>query len=84
MEGSLLPEGSGGEEPPADPKRSAPRGVDIQAEMWYHRKVRAFERVLEGRTPRGTRRRKAFSEYTARNCEEAYGEGAGKAHDRVG
>ncbi len=59
MEGPLLPEGSGGEEPPA----------------WLRRQLEAYARGLEAAAfyvgPAKKRRRRPIRGYTIQNCEEA-------------
>ena len=61
MEGPLLPEGPGGEEPPEEPQ-----GHQEKYELGLS------AAALEGRAAPVRRRR--FSDYTNKNCEEASGE----------
>ena len=69
MEGPLLPEGSGGEEPP-----EWPRDPDEEAAMTYNARMWLFERNITDSSGHSVRRkRRAFSDYTAKNCEEAWG-----------
>ena len=81
MEGLLLPEGSGGEEPPEEPQDvldASERAMELyNAKMWL------FEQGLSGHT---VRRRRRMSDYTTKNCEEAYGgrEGRPAEADGVG
>ena len=70
MEGPILPEGSGGEEPPAV----------VQFPMWnervriqQERRMAVFELALEGYTPAMRQRRGSFNDYRIKNCEEASG-----------
>ena len=62
MEGPYLPEGSGGEQPPE----------------WLQRQLVAYAAGLEaayGTPVRGRRgKRRALSDYTTKNCEEAWGD----------
>ena len=77
MEGPYLPEGSGGEEPPAYPQMvviTTERGVEIRASEVYNARMWLFENGLSGSSSRKRRRR--FSDYTAKNCEEAWTAGA--------
>ena len=63
---SLLSEGSGDEESPA----------------WLRRHLVAYELGLEAAIAKSDvklrKKRRPFSDYTAKNCEEAYGYGAGE------
>ena len=65
MEGPFLPEGSGDAESPELAQRAAEQ---------YEFSMRAFHDATgeRGRLMR-LRRRRSLSEYTAKNCEEAYG-----------
>ena len=67
MEGLLLPEGSGDAESPEEPKGC---GVERALEV-YEERLAAFERGLSllGRAAK----RRRFSDYTTKNCEEAWG-----------
>ena len=80
MEGPYLPGGSGGEEPPEDLTE-----LDERALAQYERRFRDFEETLAilGRMSRPKKRRN-FSDYTAKNCEEAYSSRWTKAKDGVG
>ena len=64
LEGSLLPEGSGDAESPA----------------WLLRQLAAYERGLEAAyaksDARPRKKRRPMSDYTTKNCEEAYAYGA--------
>ena len=65
MEGPILPEGSGGEEPPEEPRR---------AELVYNARMAGFEALWAGQAAPGrTERKRRFSDYTEKNCEEAWG-----------
>ena len=68
MEGPLLPEGPGGEEPPEWPGDGSAESE--QAFGVYQERLDAFERLFV--YPRGKRRRR-MSDYTCKNCEEAWG-----------
>ncbi len=74
MEGPYLPEGSGGEEPPEDTQAAF---WDDRVRAQLLRKERAFERAQEALTSKRRVRRHSFSDYTAKNCEEACGERGG-------
>ena len=73
VEGSLLPEGSGDAQSPVDPWGQG-GALDV-----YEERMVAFERSLDGMGAPAKRRRR-FSDYTAKNCEEASGERAAKDH----
>ena len=66
MEGPYLPEGSGGEEPSEELTNRVSRAAEVyNARMWLFSKI-----IEEGHT---VRKRRRLSDYTAKNCEEAYG-----------
>ena len=69
MEGPCLPEGSGGEEPPEEPK-----DPDMLALMVYNARMEAFEAAALFRKVSAVRKRRSKSDYTTKNCEEAWGE----------
>ena len=63
MEGTILPEGSGGEEPPEEL-----RALEVyNARMWL------FQNVVGEGSPTISRRRRVFRDYTTKNCEESWG-----------
>ena len=62
MEGPLLPQGSGDGQSPED----------LQAQEAYDARMWRFE-VLVTSSRAVQRKRRAFSDYTDKNCEEAYG-----------
>ncbi len=66
------PGGLFGERPPAeDVQDLTDLDMDKLAEVWYNRSLAHFEAVSAvGRRPRAKRR---FHDYTAKNCEEAFG-----------
>ena len=71
MEGPLLPGGSGGKEPPEEPQEENKRSVDKQAELWYTGSMARFAQALDG--PKRRARKERLSDYTTKNCEEAWG-----------
>ena len=72
MEGRpIIPEGSGDEESPELAQRAADH---------YELSMRAFEDATGQRGRLYHRRRRMFRDYTAKNCEEAYGQ----ANDDMG
>ena len=50
-------------------------GVDaeVKAAQDYLRRLRGFEQVLDKAQPKTGKRRKSFNDYSAKNCEEAWG-----------
>ena len=81
MEGSLLPEGSGGEEPPAGPGISP----DERAAEVYNARMWLFEQCLGSHIVR--KRRMKRRDYARKDCEEAIGNRGGprpKADDGLG
>ena len=81
MEGPILPEGSGGEEPPEElPDTWVDENGRSDA---YEERMYAFERLFDNPTP-VRRRRRRFSDYTAKNCEEAVPARDREAEDGVG
>jgi len=64
--GPFLPGGSGGEYPPEEPWIERRMQEAYNARMWLF--IKAQEQVK-------SKRRRAFSDYTSKNCEEAYGGG---------
>ena len=81
MEGSLLPEGSGGEEPPEGSGVSP----DERAAEVYNARMWLFEQCLSSHIIR--KRRRGRRDYARKNCEEAWGNRGGqkpKADDGVG
>ena len=68
MEGLFLPEGSGGEEPPARPGKNSDENGRSDV---YQQRMYMFERLFDFPTSK-SRKRRPFSDYTARNCEEAW------------
>ena len=63
------PGGLPGERPPAD---ATDAELDAYAEWWFNRSLEHFE-ANTARVRAGTRKRRKLSDYTAKNCEEAYG-----------
>ena len=79
MEGPYLPEGSGGEQPPEDLEGAVQHLAEVyNARMWL------FSRIIE--EGHRVRKRRRFSDYSTKNCEEAYGAKGSRdaAGDRVG
>ena len=73
------------EGPSPNPPEGAPRGEEERALAVYEERIAAFERSLNeiGRP----RRRRKFSDYTTKNCEEAWsvrGRSGAKEGDGVG
>ena len=62
MEGPYLPEGSGDAESPEE----------LRALAVYEERMAVFERGLERMSP-SRRMRRTLHDYTAKNCEEAWG-----------
>jgi len=68
MEGSYLPEGPGGEEPPEE------LSLEDQAQESYEGRMRAFDALFaEASGARRSRKRRHIVDYTWKNCEEAWG-----------
>ena len=67
MEGPCLPEGSGGEQPPEELDYGQRAAEAYNARMWL------FERGLSETGARKRLKRGGFSDFTVKNCEEAYG-----------
>jgi len=80
MEGPYLPEGSGGEEPPEE------LSPDDLAQEAYEGRMLAFDALWEPSRAPKRRKRRQMGDYTAKNCEEAYGQrGEGSAaNDSLG
>ncbi len=80
MEGPYLPEGSGGEQPPEE---LSPEDL---AQEGYEGRMRAFDALWEPSGARKVRKRRYMSDYTTKNCEEAWGQWAqgSEADDRLG
>ena len=68
MEGPYLPEGSGDEESPEEPNWSY---MDERALRQYEERLAQFDSWVL--MPWGVRKRRKLSDYTAKNCEEAWG-----------
>ena len=71
MEGLIIPEGSGGEEPPEEAQMAL---WDERAKAQQEKRMIAFENNLNYVRARTRKRRDAFHDYTTKNCEEACGE----------
>ena len=69
MEGPILPEGSGGEEPPEEPQED--EEALLRAEGVYQARMWRFEQVLDKSRTKPKKVRRRLSDYTERNCEEA-------------
>ena len=83
MEGPFLPEGSGGEEPPEEPRQL--HMWDERVRLQQEKRLLAFEQVLDHVEAKPRKRRNLFNDYTAKNCEESWGgRPEPKAGDRVG
>jgi len=75
MEGPLLPEGSGGEEPPEElPDHTLRAAEAYNSRMWL------FEQMLSSHNWR-KRRRKGRNVYETKNCEEAWGDRNGSSSE---
>ena len=70
MEGPFLPEGSGGEEPPEE----LDWAIDAKISAQMLRKERVFITAVGRQGGHGQSKRRRFSDYTVKNCEEARGE----------
>ena len=68
MEGPILPEESEGEEPSAEALLVA----EERALQQYEARMRAFEDALCYLGPK-RKRRKAYGQWKAKNCEESWG-----------
>ena len=71
MEGPILPEGSGGEEPP-EWTAEADLSLEERALQQYEARMRSFADGLFYLGPKRKRRR-TISGYRAKNCEETWG-----------
>ena len=73
MASYILPQGSGDGQSPEEPQEVL--SAEERAAVQYLRRIGMFETVMElklfGRSPK--RRRRTLNDYTAKNCEEAYG-----------
>ena len=72
MEGPYLPEGSGGEQPPEEPKELVGEeltGAIERAAVVYNARMLLFEEQAN----RKPRKRRSMNDYRTKNCEEAWG-----------
>ena len=80
MEGPFLPEGSGDAESPEEPLHLMGEDKNGRSDV-YQQRMYAFERLFVYSMPKGKKKRRMFSDYTCKNCEEAYGEGGSSPKD---